>query len=199
MRFRDCHLKVIGLFCLVPLLGFLLTGCDTTQAPTSNHPVEVAHLHVGDTVTVSYDGPPTPIPPHEESIKEDGTITLDDIGSVQAVGKTLGELQYEIYTNYVPRYYTHLTVTVTTSGDRVYYVEGEVGHPGEELYRDALTVTRAITAAGDFTDFANRKKILLIRANGERLKLDGQRILDGEDPDPSVYPGDIIKVFRRYW
>ncbi len=66
---------------------------------------------------------------HEETIKEDGTITLPLIGSVYAVGKTAGELQNEIYTNYVPKYYVRLTVTVK-SGDRVYYVGGEVKSPG---------------------------------------------------------------------
>ena len=86
---------------------------------------EVARFHVGDTVIVTLSGLPTPIEPHQEPIKEDGTITMPDIGHVQAAGKTAGELQNEIYNLYVPKLYRHLTVTVNP-GDRVYYVTGEV-------------------------------------------------------------------------
>ena len=48
-------------------------------------------------------GLPETIEPHVEPIKEDGTITLPDIGPVQAAGKTAGELQNEIYNLYVPK------------------------------------------------------------------------------------------------
>ncbi len=60
-----------------------------------------------------------------------------------------------------------------------------------------ITVTKAITSAGDFTDFANRKKVFLIRANGQRFKLNADAILNGDAPDPPVYPGDQIEVARR--
>ncbi|MGC9942322.1 MAG: polysaccharide biosynthesis/export family protein [Verrucomicrobiota bacterium] len=154
---------------------------------------------MGDTVTVTLDGLPTTVPPHEEDIKADGTITLDDIGPIKAAGKTSGELQRDIYAAYVPRFYTHLNVTVTTTGERVYYVRGEVNHPGEQLYREGMTVTRAITAAGDFTDFANHKKVVLTQTNGQRIKINCDKVLAGEEPDPEVYPGDQIQVARRLW
>jgi len=88
--------------------------------------------------------------------------------------KTAGELQNEIYDLYVPKLYRHLTVTVST-GDRVYYVTGEVKLPGRQLYAGQMTVTKAITTAGDFTDFANHRKVWLIRANGQRIKVQLQR------------------------
>ena len=97
---------------------------------------------------------------HQEPIKEDGTITMPDIGHVQAAGKTAGELQNEIYNLYVPKLYRHLTVTINP-GERVYYVTGEVKAPGRQLYAGQMTVTKAITTAGDFTDFANHKKVWL--------------------------------------
>jgi protein involved in polysaccharide export with SLBB domain len=188
--------------CLLPALALFFSGCSSTDQPDAIHNpnADVSHLHVGDTLTVTLDGLPTPVNPHEEAIKEDGTITLDDIGPIQAAGKTLGELQRDIYNAYVPRYYTHLNVTVTTSSDRVYYVQGEVNHPGEQLYREGMTVTRAIAAAGDFTDFANRKNVELIRAGtGQRVTLNCNKILSGDAPDPEVYTGDQVFVHRRLW
>jgi polysaccharide export outer membrane protein len=183
------------------LLGF--AGCATSNTGVMNPPggeyngdSAVSRLHIGDDVTVSFDGLPDQILPHEETIKEDGSIDLDLIGHVKAAGKTTGELQDEIHDLYVPKYYTHLNVTVKT-GDRVYYVRGEVKAPGRQLYVGQTTVTKAITSAGDFTDFANHRKVWLIRANGKRYKVDCDAILNGEAPDPPVYPGDQIVVERR--
>jgi polysaccharide export outer membrane protein len=158
---------------------------------------DVARFHVGDTIIVTLSGLPQDLPPHQEPIKEDGTITMPDIGKVEAAGKTAGQLQNEIHDLYVPRIYTHLTVTVNI-GDRVYYVSGEVKAPGRQLYVGETTVTKAITSAGDFTDFANKHKVWLIRA-GQRAKVNVTRVLAGKDPDPPVYPGDQISVPRRIW
>lgn len=157
----------------------------------------IAHLHVGDTVVISLDGLPEQIPPIEKPINDDGTITLSDIGRVQASGKTPGELENAIHDLYVPKYYTHLNVTVKPNNTRVYYVGGEVRNPNQVMYNGSITVSKAITAAGDFTDFANHSKVYLIRANGQRYLLNMDKILAGEAPDPPVYPGDKIMVARR--
>jgi polysaccharide export outer membrane protein len=192
--------------------GAIFTGChsspghpvfsDTTPPVMTGSPVtgytaaEVPRFHVGDTVIVALSGLPTLIEPHQEPIKEDGTITMPDIGHVQAVGKTAGELQNDIYNLYVPRLYRHLTVTVVP-GDRVYYVTGEVKAPGRQLYSGQMTVTKAITTAGDFTDFANHSKVWLIRANGQRIKVNCNEALRNPAKDPLVYPNDQIQVLRR--
>jgi len=159
---------------------------------------EVARFHVGDTVTVTLTGLPIDIPPHVEPIKEDGTISMPDIGKVPAAGKTAGELQNAIHDLYVPRFYTHLNVSVTI-GDRVYYVRGEVKAPGRQLYVGETTVTQAITSAGDFTDFANHRKVWLIRSNGEKIKVNVNKVLGGQEPDLPVYPGDQVYVERSIW
>ena len=192
------------LLLILPLFALLFTGCASPDnsavmaPPSANYPGDpaVARLHVGDTITVLLDGLPEVIAPHEESIKEDGTINLDLIGRVKAAGQTAGELQDTIHSLYVPKYYTHVTVTVKT-GDRVFYVRGEIKSPGRQIYVGQITVTKAITSAGDFTDFANRNKVVLTRANGQRFKLNCNTILDGAAPDPQVYPGDQIEVTRR--
>jgi protein involved in polysaccharide export with SLBB domain len=159
---------------------------------------EFAKFHVGDTVTVALSGLPNPIEPVTTTITDDGTIALSDIGKVQAAGKTAGELQNEIHDMYVPAYYTHITVTVTI-GDRVYYVRGEVKTPGRLVYTSETTVTKAIAAAGDFTDFANRRKVKLMRANGSTATVNCNRVLSGDEPDPQVYPGDQIYVPKTIW
>jgi len=158
---------------------------------------EVARFHINDTVTVTLDGLPDRVEPHTEAIKEDGTITLASIGHVQAAGKTAGELQNAIHDLYVPKYYRHLAVTVTV-GDRVYYVTGEVRQPGRQLYAGQMTVTKAITTVGGFTDFASHR-VWLIRANGQRIKVNCDKAFQDPALDPLVYPNDQVQVPRSYW
>jgi len=106
-------------------------------------------------------------------------------------------LQNEIYTNYVPKYYVRLTVTVK-SGDRVYYVGGEVGHAGIFQYVSDTTVTKAIQSAGGLNDFANHGKVWLRRANtGQRIRVDYDKALENPAKDPPVYPDDQINVEKR--
>jgi polysaccharide export outer membrane protein len=197
-----------ALLVVLPVLAWTLAGCSLfssvnkgdVMAPPSGDvaSMSVARLHVGDTVTVTFSGlPDSDYQPVEKPIKEDGTITLQDIGRVQAAGKTPGELEDAIHDLYVPKWVKHLNVTVKTVGDRVYFVRGEVKAPGRMLYTGGITVSKAITSAGDFNDFANRSRVYLIRADGKRFKLNVNRILDGKDPDPPVYPGDQIEVTKR--
>jgi len=203
-----------GRFALALLLaGFFLAGCyssspmdpiftDNPQMPglsgasTNITGAEVARFHVGDTVVVNLSGLPESVEPYAQPITEDGTITLPNIGHVPAAGKTAGELQNAIYSLYVPKFYTHLNVTVNP-GDRVYFVTGEVKNPGRQLYTGQMTVTKAITTAGDFTDFANHKKVRLIRANGQTFKVNCDKALQDPSQDLPVYPNDQIQVPRR--
>ena len=212
-----CALLVRGLsVCGLLVAGLLLAGCSSSSEdilfsdsannspamsgpPSANQSTgDAARFHVGDTIVVQLSGVPVEIPPHQEPIKEDGTITLPDIGKVQAAGKTAGELQNAIHDLYVPRFYTHITVTVNI-GDRVYYVSGEVKLPGRLVYVGQTSVNQAITSAGDFTDFANHKNVMLIRVNGDRTKINVDRVRNGRAEDLPVYPGDQIIVHRRVW
>jgi protein involved in polysaccharide export with SLBB domain len=172
-------------------------SADTPAAADDQASAEVAHFHVGDTVNIIFSGLPdaTEFPPHEEIINEDGSITLPLVGSVQAVDKTAGELQKEIHSLYVPQYYVRLNVVVKP-GDVVYYVRGEVKQPGRQLYLGETTVTKAIASAGDFTDFASHR-VTLIRANGDRVKVNVNKALEDPTLDAQVYPGDQVYVPRR--
>jgi polysaccharide export outer membrane protein len=159
-------------------------------------------LRVGDGIRVDFSGTPTPIPSVQTEIKGDGTIKLDYIGDVIADGKTPGELERCIETNYVPSYYTHLSVTVTPVV-RYFYVEGEVNGGtggGRIVYAGPITVTRAIAAAGDFNPFADRKRVRLYRVNAtSAINVNCIKALDDPSLDLPVYPGDKIVVRRRLW
>jgi polysaccharide export outer membrane protein len=175
-----------------------LAGCATNEpngGGTNPSPPKVNTLQVGELVKIEFTGGPQIIPPHAENIKEDGTITLDYIGSVKAAGRTTLDLQKEIHDKYVPKIYRNLNVTVRTD-ERFYFVGGEVKTPNREIYYGPITVTGAIKSAGDFTDFARKTQVKLIRADGKIEIIDCTKVLKGGS-DPFVYPGDRIDVPRR--
>ena len=197
-------------------LALCLAGCVSTEPDpvfTTNNPTtdstngapinlaEVGRFKHGDLVVVSFSGVPGGdlIPQHDERIKDDGTITLPLIGSIKAVGKSPGSLQHEIQSAYVPKFYKRLTVTVKPF-EQFFYVQGQVRQPGRYPYSGEITAMKAITTAGGFTDFANKKKVRLTREGDAILQLNCEKLEKDPSQDPKVLPGDQIRVeLRRWW
>lgn len=157
-------------------------------------------FRVGDSLTITFTDMPSPIPPFEEKIKEDGTITLLQNMSFTAVGKTRGDLEKEIRKAYVPDYFKYMTVTVKqVESTRWYYVDGEVRQPNRYIYTSRITVLKAIASAGGFTDFAKKTKVQLTRVDGRTQIVNCVKALNNPSLDLEVYPGDKIDVPRRLW
>ena len=156
-------------------------------------------LRSGDTIVISFsDIPPPGILPITTELGADGKITLPFNIIVQAIGKTTRQLEQEIRSEYVPKYFRYLTVTVKTEM-RFFHVGGEVKVPAAIPYRSKTSVLRAVEAAGGFTDFAKRSKVLLTRANGEKHTINADKARGDLNKDLEVYPGDYIYVPRRVW
>lgn len=213
MRFTRVNFPKYSCLLFLAIAGFFLTACEgptidtrptANAAPNETRDQGAVHvrndpLHAGDSIKIDFSGTPTQIAPVSTIIKEDGTIPLDLIGSVTAEGKTPGELEKTIQTNYVPKYYTHLVVTVTPDL-RYFYVQGEVMMPGRLLYTSQITVTRAIAAAGDFNPYAWRGNVKIYRADGSRIEtVNCKKALVNPKLDLPIYPGDKIVVKKRVW
>jgi polysaccharide export outer membrane protein len=152
----------------------------------------------GEPIKITFQDTPTMIPPFEDKVKEDGSITLMYNKRFQAAGLTAGQLEQEIRKGYVPDWFQNLTATVVPlERYRVYYVEGEVKQPGQRPCTGPITLSQAITACGGFTDFASKTSIRLIRASSGRTeKHNWNKILSHPELDPQVYPNDKIHVKR---
>ena len=155
-----------------------------------------ARLHVSDLITIEWFDTVNPIPQYKERIRDDGKLILPLNITVQAAGRTVAQLQDDIRSAYVPKYYNNLTVSVKTE-ERVYFVGGEVRVPNRQLYQDGVTVLRAIDTAGGFTDFAKRSNIELRRENGQIVKVNWDKAMKDPKMDPIVYPNDQIIVHKR--
>lgn len=148
---------------------------------------------VGDIVALSFHGTVEPIPSVQERIKEDGTINLPFIGSVKAAGKTPAEIQTEVLHLYVPRFTPRLTI-IPGSDRRVYFVGGQVAHPGRYEAVGPLTVFKAIESAGGFTDYAARRHVMVTRADGRAFVVNCVKVAKNPSLDLLIYPGDKIQV-----
>lgn len=172
----------------------------TNLAMTNGIGPEPEVLRVGDSLTITFMDTPNLIPVFDEKIKEDGTITLALNQIFKADGKTRGTLEKEIRDRYVPDYFKSLTVTIRQQeSTRWYYIDGEVRGPSRQIYNSRTTVSKAIASAGGFTDFANKKKVKLTRADGRTFTVNCVKALENPVLDLEIYPGDKIHVPRSLW
>jgi len=164
---------------------------------SADNPGGSSLLRVGDSVTISFSDTPQVIQPLTTTIGEDGRLTGLPLGvSVQAAGKTPTQVQEDIQKAYVPRYFRNFTANVKADL-RVYFVGGEVRLPNRQTYAGDMTVLRAIDTAGGFTDFANRKKIELRRANGKSFTINAEKARKDLKLDLPVYPNDQVWVPKK--
>ncbi|HAM52936.1 MAG TPA: periplasmic polysaccharide biosynthesis/export protein [Nitrospiraceae bacterium] len=76
----------------------------------------------------------------------------------------------------------------------VFYVTGEVRKPDAYKYEEGMTVIKAATMAGGFTDKAASGRIKIIR------KIQGkEKIIEKADIDEPVLQGDIVVVPESFW
>lgn len=177
----------------LPLLAMVVatvmwTGCGSNP-PVPEGPGGYSDLaQAGNIITVQFTEPGMP-GTWEQTIGQNGMISLPLGRSVQAAGKSTSELEKAIHDIYVPELYRRMTVVVNLE-NRFYWVKGEVRNPGQLKYLGSTTILNAITAAGDYTDFADRGHVRLVR-DGKTYRVDNS---DFETP---IYPGDTVIVDRR--
>jgi protein involved in polysaccharide export with SLBB domain len=146
-------------------------------------------------MTITFTDTPDTKAPMTQQVREDGTITLLENQTFVVTNKTRGALEQEIRARYVPKIYLRLTVSITPMS-QFFYVGGEVKAPQRQLYTGPITVLKAIQACGDFTDFANKKKVKLTRNDGRALTVNCAKAINNPTLDLPVYPGDKIHVPR---
>ena len=82
-------------------------------------------------------------------------------------------------------------INIPTANNLV-LVQGEVALPGAFIYEEDKNLDYYIKLAGDFTERANKKRILVIRANGKAERYDASWYAFASAP--SLKPGDSLLV-----
>jgi polysaccharide biosynthesis/export protein VpsN len=134
------------------------------------------------------------------TISERGTLKLPNLDNeISATGLDVNELSRRIEAAYkANRIYTNPTVNCIiprpeNQAPIVVNVGGEVRQGREVPLRDGMKLFSAITAAGGFTEWANLKKVRLIRGNRETI-YDMRRIDPNGSNNPTLVDGDSIIV-----
>ena len=125
-------------------------------------------------------------------VAANGSISMPLIGQVQVKSLTIEQVESEITRMYLGDYLKKPDISVSIVEYRQFYVNGEVDKPGGYSYREGMTIQRAISLAGGFTERASRSKIRLMRENDPNN-------LNNVDLTTSVQPGDVITVEESFF
>ena len=173
-------------------------------------------LRVGDTVSFQIQEDEIWDPqntPKILGVQDSGEIEVPYVGRVMAVDKTCKQITEEIKAALEKDYYKQATVVISMNVaspilGRV-YIWGQVHNQGglDIQINENLTAGQAILRAGGFADFANQKKVKVIRSatgtdkskQSQTINLDMEQILQQgkTDKDIVLQPGDLIIVPSR--
>ena len=153
-------------------------------------PEDVLYIHVWKEGTLTRTVP----------VRIDGNISLPLIDDVRAAGLTPLQLK-EVLTEKLKKFVESPDVSVTVMEANSYkvYVSGEVKSPGIFRLRSETSLIHIIIMAGGFTEWADPKRILIIRkfeGKEKRTIVNYKKIVKGEDAGLNfvLNAGDIIIV-----
>lgn len=182
----------------VAAAGSVKTASNEAAAAKSASSLGMDYLRAGDRIRIVFADIPDAPAATDDQIPEDGKLTLHKNVEIYLLGKKRTDLEKEIEDIYVKqrKLYNRIKVTIERLGLFI-SVGGEVRTPsGTVPFTAGMTLTTAINASGGCTEFANRRQVLIKRANGETLKVNLRKAVDDPKFDIPLYPGDTVHVHR---
>lgn len=162
-----------------------------------------ATLRIGDPVDLRIGGVP-----NEEQQQVNNTYTVDSEGFVnlpyinkmRAAGITPAQLARTIEDNYRSnKIYTNPNITITMAlTSRFVNVGGSVRNPSRVPFTEDMTLLAAINAAGGFNDFADQKRVRLLRGSEVRV-YDVRQFRRDPSKDVGLQPGDRVEVPQTFF
>jgi polysaccharide biosynthesis/export protein len=136
----------------------------------------------------------------DAQVRPDGRIALPLINEVTAAGLTPEQLREKLVQE--SRKFMEdasITVVVRQINSRKAFITGEVNKPGPYPLTSPTTVMQLIAMAGGLRDYANSKKIVIMRTeNGRSISLpfNYREVTSGKKLDQNVElkPGDTVVV-----
>jgi polysaccharide export outer membrane protein len=168
-----------------------------TPAPAAGVAAETYVIGASDVLTVTVWKEPTLS--GSILVRPDGMISLPLLGDVQAAGLTPQQLADQI-TNKLKKFVQdpNVSVVIGQIHSKIVYLLGEVGKKGPIEMTPGMTLLEAIGSAGGLTEYANAKKIYILRdEGGKHLKIPVhyKEALKGDSTlDLALKPGDTIVV-----
>ena len=154
---------------------------------------------IGPLDTISVDVFGVPELSREMQVDASGGIAMPLVGTMEAGGKTAGELARDIENALDGRYVRDpsVTVNINSSVSQVVTVDGQVAEPGLYPVTNQMTLLRTIASARGLTEFARQDEVVILRqVNGKNFAglYDINSIRRGIYEDPAIYANDIVVV-----
>ena len=191
--------KKIGILPVSLVLLMMVVGCVNPlishEPPAAADPVKV--------VTSSYQVGPNDVLRIEVFDESDlstattvsghGAIKFPLLGELRVEGMTVKEVEEMLTKRLEDGYLKNPKVTVSIVTYRNLFISGEARSPGAYPYQEGITVLKAITLAGGWTDRAVRDEAKILR------KVDGVQQTFTVGMDELLRPDDIIIVPESFF
>ena len=204
--------------CIVFLMAVMTAGCGRTPPPQSSSRLTVVSdsqglpapdrgdLTAGDRPALI--GPLDPIGvdvfniadlSREMQVDASGRISMPLVGTIDARGKTAGELASAIEQSLRGRYVRNpeVTINIKSSVSQVVTIDGQVVEPGLYPVTNQMTLMRVIASARGLTEFARVEEVVILRTVNNRKMAglyDIGSIRRGVYDDPAIYANDVVIV-----
>ncbi len=160
-------------------------------------------LRIGDPVELRISGVPTDEQTQVNNlytVDSNGMVNMPYINKVRAVGLTPGQLAGAIEGGYRSAgIYTNPTITIVMQPQaRFVNVGGAVRAPARIPYTEDMTLLTAINASGGFNDFADQKRVRLLRGSEAKI-FDVRQFRKDPGLDPKLQPGDRVEVPQSFF
>lgn len=177
--------------CLIIVL--LLAGCGGAQLPNGKAQATQSYrLGPHDVLALEVYGDPD-MTKLQIQVDDQGGIDVPLLGDLNVGGKTVEEVEGDISARLKAGYLKDPKVHLSIVQYRNYYVHGQANTPGAYPYRSGLTVLKAITHAGGFTDTAAKGRTKVIRmVNGKEERFSANM-------DALIQPDDMILIPESFF
>jgi protein involved in polysaccharide export with SLBB domain len=134
-------------------------------------------------------------------IDPSGKISFPLLGEVSVAGLSPNELEMHLVKRLKGPYLVTPSVRVSIDEYRPFYVNGEVENPGSYAFQPGLTIDRAVSIAGGFTERASKDSISVAHDSSSSLLSDKKSVAKKKSVTLSddVQPGDVITVKQSFF
>jgi polysaccharide export outer membrane protein len=136
----------------------------------------------------------------EAAVRPDGMVTVPLLNDLHAAGLTPDQLREQIEAA-AAKFVTDPSVTVVVKAinSRKVFITGMVAMPGQYPLAAPTTVMQLIALAGGLQEYANSKRILIMRTEGgepKAIRFNYRDVLNGKNlrQNISLLPGDTVVI-----
>ncbi|MCP3848615.1 MAG: polysaccharide export protein [Gammaproteobacteria bacterium] len=128
----------------------------------------------------------------ETTLDDDGIINYPFLGEIAIEGMTIKKLENKIHNFLKGDYLLDPNVHVSIEDYRPFFINGQVKKPGGYPYQPGLTIHRAISLAGGYTERASKKNTFIVHETKPEERIRAMQYM-------KIKPGDTITVEESFF